>query len=372
MKRTLIALGIAATVALPVAAQAAPKVYGRLNLSVESYQKDFDKNPGVVDNTAAVNSNQDYTRLRSNASRFGVKGEDELTASLSAVYLIEWEVAGDTADKTGNSNDLKGRNRYVGIKSNDFGTLKLGAYDTYLKSAQGEIDLFNDLAGDMEYIIAGEDRVSNVVGYESPKFFDALTVNVLTQTQDATAANSAGATNDSGINSGAGQSLSVVYNNEEIGVYAALAYDNNILAKNPLQGAATSAGAATRSSDIIRLVGSYKLSDLTVNGIYSTSKAAVGTVDGKESAWQLGVSYKLGDELLKAQYGVVDADEATQAIQKRTQWSVGADHNFTSKTRAFFFYTQQEEERLAAVNNVAANTHDNTVKIAGLGIDHKF
>jgi hypothetical protein len=37
-----------------------------------------------------------------------------------------------------------------------------------LKLAQGEIDLFNDFAGDMEFVIAGENRVNNVLGYESP------------------------------------------------------------------------------------------------------------------------------------------------------------------------------------------------------------
>jgi predicted porin len=40
MKRTLIALAVTAAVAAPLAAQAAPKVYGKLNLSVEQYEKD--------------------------------------------------------------------------------------------------------------------------------------------------------------------------------------------------------------------------------------------------------------------------------------------------------------------------------------------
>ncbi len=379
MKRTLIALGVAATVALPVAAQAAPKVYGRLNLSVESYTRDFDKNAGVADNltvlttgantaTSNWNSNQDYTRLLSNASRFGVKGEDELTASLSAVYQIEWEVAADMAANAATSADLKARNRFVGIKSVDFGTLKLGAYDTYTKLAQGEIDLFNDLVGDMQFVIAGENRISNVAGYESPKFFDALTFNVLTQTQDAgSPSTTAGSTNNAGTTSSAGQSASVVYNAEDLGLYVALGYDNNINSATALY--------STRSSDQIRLVASYKLADLTLNGIYGTSKAAfvaAGGNDNKETGWQLGASYKIGDELIKLQYGVADADNPANSLQKRNQWSVGVDHNLTAKTRAFFFYTTQEEERLLADNASATKTHDNTAKILGLGIDHKF
>ena len=59
----------------------------------------------------------------------------------------------------GNKLDLTQRNRFVGIKSQQFGTVKFGKYDTYLKLAQGKIDLFNDFAADMEFTIAGENRI---------------------------------------------------------------------------------------------------------------------------------------------------------------------------------------------------------------------
>jgi predicted porin len=60
----------------------------QINLSAESYEKD-------VDGSA---KDEEYTRMQSNASRFGVKGEDELTADLSAVYGIEWQVAAEGDD----------------------------------------------------------------------------------------------------------------------------------------------------------------------------------------------------------------------------------------------------------------------------------
>lgn len=370
MKRNLIALGVAAAVALPLSAQAAPKLYGRLNVTAESYEKEFDKNNGVKAKTTAKNSNQEYTRLKSNASRFGVKGEDELTASLSAVYQIEWEVKAD-----GDGADLGQRNRFVGLKSTDLGTLKAGRYDTYLKLAQGEIDLFNDLVGDMEFVIAGEDRINNVVGYESPSFA-GLTFNVMAQTQDGNTGN------DVGIASGAGQSASIVYNNEEIGLYAAVAYANDIAAKTALNS------PRVGGSDILRVVGSYKVAGLTLNAIYSDSQSALDATQARpvyvltgpnpikgdfaETGWQLGAAYQIGDEVIKAQYGTAEADEGKQIVQTRTQWSVGVDHNFTSKTRALLFFTQQEEERLPGENNIAANDHDYTTKVVGLGFDHKF
>jgi predicted porin len=338
MKRTLIALAVTAAVAAPLAAQAAPKVYGKLNLAVEQYEKD-NQNPATLD--------EEYSRLQSNASRFGVKGEDELTATLSAVYQIEWQVDGDVANTPGAAGygDLKGRNRFVGIKSQDFGTVKLGAYDTYLKLAQEKSDLFNDLFGDMEYVVAGENRANNVVGYESPKFLDALQFNVMAQTQDGNTAHKNGV------------SSSITYANEELGLYAALAMDNNIDSKTALNG--------TRESDNLRLVLGYKIADLSLSAVYGTSEASATGASNEETGYNLGVAYKLGDETLKVAYGAAEADDNAAATQERTLLSVGVDHNFTSKTKAFAFYTVREEDKLAA----NADTEETSIAI---GLEHSF
>jgi predicted porin len=336
MNRTLIALGVAATVVLPATAQAAAKVYGKLNLSVEQYEKEV-QNPATKPD--------EFVRLQTNDSRFGIKGEDELTATLSAVYQIEWEVLADTA---GTTTDMKQRNRFVGIKSQDFGTVKLGAYDTYLKLAQGKADFFNDLYGDMKYVIAGENRVNNVVGYESPKFLGGLNINVMAQTQEDAA----------GVkDSKNGNSASIVYDNSEIGLWAAIALDNNVSASTPLN--------ASRESDNLRAVVVYSIADLTLSAVYGTSEAAVGTAGNEETGMTVGAAYKLGDQTIKAQYGTAEADLATAATQEKTQWSVGVDHNFNSKTRAYVFYTAKEEDKLAALSDVEESA-------AGVGIEHNF
>lgn len=331
MKRNLIALAVAAALVAPIAANAAPKVYGQINLSAESYKKDLDGSA----------KDEEYTRMQSNASRFGLKGEDELTATLSAIYAIEWQVNSD-----GEGTDLAQRNRFVGIKHQEFGTVKMGKYDTYLKLSQGKIDLFNDFAADMEFTIAGENRINNVVGYESPKFVNTQ-INVMSQTQDTAAA----AKN--------GSSISIVHHNEEMGLYVALASDMNIDGKSALFG--------VRESDTMRLVASYNVADLTLNCLYTTSENITGK--DAETAYLLGAAYKLSDIVLKAQYSMAEADDtatigATGSIE-RAQMSIGADYNFTSKTRAFAWYTTKEDTKKAAVNSI-----DET--ILALGIEHKF
>ena len=54
-----------------------------------------------------------------------------------------------------------------GIKGS-FGTVWAGKHDTPTKLAQGKIDLFNDLEGDIKNTFEGENRVSNIVAYSSP------------------------------------------------------------------------------------------------------------------------------------------------------------------------------------------------------------
>ena len=74
MKKVLLAAAIA-SISLS-AAQAAPTLYGKLNVSVNQ-----------VDNINAAGDNE--TQINSNASRIGVKGEEKLTDNIGVVYLAE-------------------------------------------------------------------------------------------------------------------------------------------------------------------------------------------------------------------------------------------------------------------------------------------
>lgn len=381
MKRSLIALGVAAALALPVAAQAAPKVYGKLNLSVEQ----------IDDDTRYA----DRWELVSNASRFGVKGEDELTASLSAVYQIEWEVSGD-----GNATDLGQRNRFLGIKHTDFGTLKLGKYDTYLKLSQGEVDLFNDLNADMGKVIAGENRVNNAIGYESPKIAGGLVLSLMAIPGEespaaAAPAPAAGSRDDNHL--GDYFSASAVYANEELGLYAALAYDKDVTSNfNAVDTFATAPAFAvgvtgngatlkTDKTDILRLVVGYNLKDigLTLNALVQQAERSEGnTIAGNankvptEDSYLVSAAYKVGEAwTLKAQYVTSSTSFDVPAIKDvdLTQTSLGADYAFSSKTKAFGYYSlrNQSNDNNAAVA-ASGKTKDFDVAFLGFGLEHKF
>lgn len=304
MNRKLLALAVTAALAAPMAAQAAPTLYGRLNLSVDMADKEF--------------SGIDEWQVSSNASRLGVRGEEDLGNGLSAIYQAEWEVAGDVA--SGAANDLGARDRFLGLKGN-FGTVKLGAYEAPLRTSQGAVDLFDDMVhNDMaNFGIVGEDRKDNLIGYESPKLADAISVKVAIQPGEDTAGGSDGLTDVI--------SASVAY--EASGLYAALGYqqgDDNLAPTLPSAG-------NDGGFDILRLTATYTMDSLQLGAMFQQAEAADGSVD-KFNSFLVGAAFTSGKNVFKAQ--VVSTEDAVDVIQ------LGAEHNLTQMTKAYLHLSQAE------------------------------
>ncbi|MDA8866563.1 porin, partial [Porticoccaceae bacterium] len=121
-------------------------------------------------NVAVVNSDSGSTdtwKLNSNASRIGLKGSSQISEGLSVFYKTEFEVCVDDGDCKGNT--LGQRNIFAGIKG-QYGSLLAGKNDTPTKQAQKKIDLFNDSVGDIKKTFAGENRMSNIIAYTTPKY----------------------------------------------------------------------------------------------------------------------------------------------------------------------------------------------------------
>ncbi len=165
MKKNLLAIAVGAAVAMPgVVLADGPTVYGKVNVSLENTE--FDD---------GVNPSEDQWELNSNASRLGVKGDFDLdVAGLKAIYQAEFEISVDDGDKSGQT--FTQRNIFGGLKGG-FGTLMAGKFDTPTKKAQGKIDQFNDIGGDIKNVLSGENRASNIIQYSTPKLADMLTLN---------------------------------------------------------------------------------------------------------------------------------------------------------------------------------------------------
>ena len=177
-----------------------PTVYGKLWISVESQDTASGTEVDMV----------------SNASRLGIKGSMDFGEGIEAIYQAEYEIdpVDGTADES-KDRTFKQRNSFVGLKGS-VGTIFLGKHDTATKKSQKKIDLFNDLAGDIKNILQGENRMSDLVGYTTPKIngFSA-TFNAIKGTEGL---------GDDSI--GDSTSTSISYDSENF--YIALAFDSEL------------------------------------------------------------------------------------------------------------------------------------------------
>lgn len=141
MKKSILAIAVAATMAAPAAVMAAPTVYGNVHLSLNAADNDVDG----ADNNLKVSSN---------TSAIGVKGSEDLGNGLKAIYKVEFQVlAGpgpdvfpDSGGLYGSSittgqgiGDLTGRDQFMGLKAG-WGALKFGTMSTNYKQMGGKVD----------------------------------------------------------------------------------------------------------------------------------------------------------------------------------------------------------------------------------------
>lgn len=310
--KTLLASALA-TATLASAQAADPlTVYGKLNVTAQSNDVDGDAT----------------TTIQSNASRFGVKGDFELSQSLEAFYTVEYEV--DTGDSA--KENFKARNQFVGLKGN-FGAFSVGRNDTMLKVSQGKVDQFNDLSGDLKNLFKGENRIEQTATYITPAF-SGFTLGV---TYAAEGASSQYAQD--------GFSVAAMYGDAKLKkspIFASVAYDADV-----------------KGYEVVRATVQGKIADLVLGGMYQQQEATYTklgeAVVGAESktGHLLSAAYTIEAIVLKAQYQ--DMEDLGDS------WSVGGDYKLGKPTKLLAFYTNRSLE--AEVNDE---------KYFGVGLEHKF
>lgn len=274
------ALVVAFVATFPALVQAEPiRLYGKVNLTAQS----VDEGEGS------------FGELKSNASRFGAKGDYALDGGLTLIYQLEWEV--DPADDA--EKNLKSRDQYLGL-TGSFGTLKVGRNDSALKLSQGKTDLFNDYEADLKVLWKGENRLNNSVVYQTPQFqgFSLLINHVMAEAAD-------------GVD---GQSVALLYGDENLKTsswFASLALDNDI--------------------------NGYDNRRATVQTKLAGAKIAVGlqqqevVLSGKQAdGWYSSLAYPLGKYELKSQFQTLEDDQGL---------SLGVDYKLAENTKVFAWYS---------------------------------
>lgn len=371
MKKLLLAATVA-TLAMN-AAQAAPTLYGRLNVTLDNIDNNGFKDESVI-------------KVNSNASRIGVKGEEKLTNTLSAVYLAEWQVNtdGDGTD-TGSGTDLNQRNRFIGIKSDGIATLKVGRFDSYFKNAAGNNqDIFNDYNElDMTAILAGEDRLGNVIGFETDKkLLAGLAFNIMFQQGEASTADST-AKGKKGSRDGFGDgiSTSLTYENKDLGLAAAVAGNFAV----PMSYKAYGSALNGIYSDAVRVTGSLDLTPAGVDGLvfgalWQTAQPTDDTVSTgsgttlvsykglQEDAYGVTAAYAIPSTpvKLKAEYISAKTEADGRDDRKQDLYGLGADYQINKQAKFFGVVAQQKRDWTTSSQ---PETKKTTI---GLGMEYNF
>jgi predicted porin len=283
MKKTALFLAMASatafvnaeTVEIPV-----PTFYGKMNISQEFVQQE---------------DAGSYSELNSNASRLGVKGNFELNEAITAFYQAEFQI-----DVDGDSDETFGqRNTFLGAKGS-FGKVQAGVFDSALKASQKKVDQFNDLQADIKnFVTRSDNRVKNVVRYQSPALAGVVLTFDHINSEDETVANS--------------QSMSAAFTQDM--VYVAVAHDIGV------EGAGI---------DVTRVVGQLNLDGgIQLGALWETEDDNGESNDGMMVSAAVKAASKVK---LKAQYASSDI-----RAEGATQITLGADYKLAKNAKVFAY-----------------------------------
>ncbi|KZX82571.1 porin, partial [Alcanivorax sp. HI0011] len=226
-----------------------------------------------------------------------------------------------------------------------FGTIKAGKFDTPTKKAQGKIDQFNDIGGDIKNVLAGENRVSNIIQYSTPKLADMITLNLAfipAEGDDVDA--------DGEADTDIADTTSISLVAEKDMFYGAISRDTDM--SDELIADST----GIESLDITRVAAGLKPGNFELGALYQMAEETEG--EGEDTSIVVSAAMKIDRVKLKAQYGMTDGDQSDEEV---TQVSLGADYKLASASKVYVYGTQLEFD-LA----------DEEETIIGLGMEHKF
>lgn len=357
MNKKIIALAVAAAFSAPAFAENANvTIYGKAFLTFDQFKTDKTGTTGQM-------------RVNTGASRFGVKGGEDLGGGLKALYQYEVEMDADgqgldDAAKTVKVGGFaKTRNSGVGIES-EFGKVMLGIWDTPFKTAHNKIELFDNTTSWTSTAVigrsAGKDfntRQKNMVQYWSPKFSDVqVAVMYSPDESQVPAVGTKLASNKSFL------SMAATFDQDNI--YASVAYESRNDVASAAAGAIASATNFNGTDTAFRAVGRYNLADLWVGAMIEnikTNTSATASVTGNNVEFVGG--YKMGPHVISGSYAKAGSTAVAPAVANDvTQLALKYAYNFSKRTEVFGAY---------ASHKINAATSETKTYLGG-GIVHSF
>lgn len=359
MKKTLISLAILA---------ASGSAYAQSNVTIFGIM-----DAGIVSERGGKGGN--VTKVSSgvaNASRIGFKGTEDLGGGLSAVFLLEGGIKGDTGESDVSGSVFQ-RQAYVGLVSKSAGTLTLGRQYTPWYNAFVQVgDPFQaGLAGSAKNIFPANGinvRNSNSVYYKSPDLM-GVTAEVFY---------AAGEQKESSTGRQLGASIG--YKNGDF--EGRLAYNNrnnDTVVNNVVVGNDIGHNTLLAVNYDFKVVKAYAMfgSNKGLNSVayptgsdtaYTVAKVAPST-DSRDYLLGATVPVSAAGSLVAS---VARADDRQAANRDANQYAIGYLHKLSPRTTTYMSYAKIKNKNGASFtvgNNAESGTGDSAYNV---GIRHTF
>jgi predicted porin len=289
MNKKLLSLAIAAAMVAPAVAMADTTIYGRINTQ-------------LVNGT----SGDDTWDVEDNASRFGVKGSEDLGNGMKAIFQYEWAVdsenTGDIGETAATYIGAPGRLAYVGL-TGGFGTVAIGRQWTPYYGSVDKTDIMQTNSMNDHYI--GTARIDNALAYVSPNFGGFTAKLALVISDESTFS-------DKGEDGVDIYNLSLDYNNGPLSV-----------------GFSYLSMEGTADTDQWGLAAKYNFGNFALIGQYEDK-------DNGDDAWGLGAEAYFGNNTVR---GVIGEKDGSSDYDN---WAIGFEHAFSKRTRVFVEYEDSE------------------------------
>jgi len=341
MNKRFLVVAIASTLISPFAANAADaKFYGRAHLTMDH----------VEQGSASASSTDTGLDFNSRKSAIGFKGKEKLGDGMAVFFKMEWEVDMDDGAAGGGAG-LTTFDRYVGIKTNGMGVMKMGTLTTSYKEtskwvdpfwhtiAEGRADLSiqSGLAGGLGI---DRGRATDTFQYRSPKMGGMQMV-----------LNRSYSGNDIGENTGVG----FRYTSKTIKAFIEYVSLNN--------SSAFSNVAANDGETASKVGVRYKAGDLTI-GLQLEQTEDLTNADYS----MFSATYKVTDSgtvLLSAgTKAAVDAAGDDDKDNSNSSFALGYNHGFSKRTNMYVAYAAKSDDDTTG--------SDDDLSIISLGIKHTF
>lgn len=315
MKKTLIALAALASTA--AFAQSSVTLYGRADLNMTK----------LTDKATAMTDGSDYG---AGASRFGVKGVEDLGGGLSAGFVVE---AGFKGDANTGATTLGSRNSYIDLMGS-FGTVRAGRQLNNALYQTGAFSAFGTdygLASGSSVLSIEGARYNNAISYISPAF-SGVSVQLQTATKETDTFAVAGV---------AGTALgAAAVGATKSPVSARVSYANGPIAA----GLAYTKDGRAGAEALTQVGASYDFGVAKALVAYETDANQTG---GK-NAYSVGLTAPMGAATLRATIG--KDQKGTSADVKQS--GIGFDYALSKRTALYGIYAQTKADGAAASKQI--------------------